>query len=72
MITKHCFWHSMIPYKYDYNIVLLQPEVVLIFSLSVRKYRKSYCTTPGVSIGGSSINKNVKSFTSKFLRPYIF
>ena len=23
------------------------------FSLPVRKYRKSYCTTPGVSVGGS-------------------
>ena len=33
-------------------------------SLPVRKYRKSYCFTPGISIGigigGCGINKNVK------------
>ena len=44
-----------------------------LFSSPVRKYRKSYCTTPGVCVGmggGGGINKNVKVFmTLYFLNP---
>ena len=32
----------------------------------VRKYRKSYCTTPGVGVGGGGVNKNVKVLRKSF------
>ena len=39
----------------------------LMFSLPVQKYRKSYCTTPGVGVGGSiGFNKNVKVLHQSF------
>ena len=51
----------------------------LIFSSPVGKYRKSYCTTPGVGVGvdvgigiGVGVNKNGKSFMPKLLKPHIF
>ena len=43
-----------------------------LFSLTVQKYRKSYCTIPGVCIGigvgvgGGGINKNVKALRQSF------
>ena len=42
--------------------------VYLVFSSPVQKYRKSYCTIPGVDFGIGGINKNV-SVMSRILRP---
>ena len=37
----------------------------VLFSSPVRKYRKSYCTTPGFCIG-VGVNKNVKVLRQSF------
>ena len=46
-------------------------KTMTIFSSPVRKYRKSYCTTPGVGVGvGIGVNKNVKVLRQSFKTLY--
>ena len=54
----------------DDSLEIIAPDKAL-FSSPVRKYRKSYCTTPGVGVGvgigcGSGVNENKTLF---FLNP---
>ena len=45
------------------NVLLLPKDLTSIFSSPVRKYRKSYCSHPGVGVGVSvGFAQNVKVF----------
>ena len=54
--------HMFSPWSAEVHVVLIWFLNLFLsfFSSPIRKYRKRYCTTPGVSIGGGSVNKNVK------------
>ena len=61
----HLKKHNHLPHsKYPVECRCYQELVFIsqepIFSLSVQKYRKSHCTTPGVGIVGSAFNLKFK------------
>ena len=54
-------------YNEEFRCIDTLGKFSAIFSLPVRKYRKSYCTTPNIGIGGSiGIYKNVKVLRQSF------